>query len=88
MGKVKGEMHSEEPGNKDTRQCEAPCKEIFCHIVGGARGGLFGFLFVCLFSGETGRHPSHAFSLERPSAHRYVLRPDWEARFPGTVNKP
>lgn len=48
MGKVKGEMHLEEPVNKDTRQCKALCKEILHHIEGKS---LFGFciLFILLF---------------------------------------
>lgn len=92
MGKVMGEMHSEEPGNKDT-DSEKRLARKYSATLQGAGGGaefvwVFVCLFVCLFSGETGRHPPHAFSLERPSAHRYVLRPDWEAGFPGTVNKP
>lgn len=43
--------------------------------------------FVCLFFlfWVNWENPSHAFSLERSSAHMRVFTPDWEAGFPGTA---
>lgn len=32
--------------------------------------------------------PLFSLSLESPSAHMFVLRPDWEADFPATAHKP
>lgn len=75
-GRLKGGRDLGEPGNKDIRWGGAPCE-----ATPGCTGGK-----VIFWGGwET---PLFQLSLESPSAHMFVLRPDWEAGFPVTANKP
>lgn len=81
-GRLRRGWDLEEPGNKDTRQCWAPCKKHSAPLWGES---LFSFLF---FSGEAGRHLS-----SRPGSQKSLLcshgvpRPGWGASSLGTTNK-